>query len=394
MRFALKFLVLLVLPIYLMIGWDRGTLPIVGPEKVEAGETPEFSPMVMDVKVGAVEASAPARTVSVMGTVESYEVATISPQLMAKIKEIKVQEGDEVSHHQVLCLLDDSEVNAKIAQAQAAVRSVTKAMEVAQAGKMAAQANLTAATAHHERFNRLFSEGSFTQKELDDVNAAFEGAKAGVLQAEAQIASIEAQRKQAQAGLKVAEIYQDYAVIKAPFDGRVVRKTADVGDLASPGRPLFVIEQKEYRFAVPVEEKLHIQDGQSVNVEIDAAGFASQLAVTEVIPAVDPMSRTYMVWVKLPAVPGLKAGTFGRATFAVGEGLESLYIPADAVKRWYQFTGVYVVGDDTKAHLRFVRLGRTMDDQVEIIAGLKPGERIVLNKLDEVADGSPIMEGF
>jgi RND family efflux transporter MFP subunit len=394
MRFALKFLVLLVFPIYLMIGWDRGTLPIVGPDKVEAGETPDFAPMIMDVKVGTVEVSTPARTLSVMGTVESHEVADISPQLMAKVKEVKVDEGDDVSHHQVLCVLDDSEVNAKLAEAKAAVRSVAKAMEVAQAGKMAAQANLTAATAHHERFNRLFSEGSFTKKELDDVNAAYEAAKAGVLQAEAQIAALNAQRKQAQAGLRTAEIYQDYAVIKAPFDGRIVRKMVDVGDLAAPGHPLFVIEQRDYRFAVPVAEKVNIQKGQTVNVQIDAIGWADQLTVSKVVQAVDPMSRTYTVRVNLPDVAGLKAGMFGRATFAIGQGAESIYIPADAVKRWYQFTGVYVVGDDSKAHLRFVRLGRTYDSQVEIIAGLKPGERIALNKLDEVADGSPIMEGF
>lgn len=394
MRFALKFLVLLVFPIYLMIGWDRGTLPIVGPDKVEAGETPDFSPMVMDVKLGTVEASAPSRTVSVMGTVESHEVASIAPQLMAKVKEVKVQEGDEVSHHQVLCVLDDSEVDAKLAEVKAAVRSVTKAMEVAQAGKMAAQANLTAATAHHGRFNRLFSEGSFTQKELDDVNAGYEAARAGVLQAEAQIAALEAQRKQAEAGLRTAEIYQDYSVIKAPFDGRVVRKMVDVGNLAAPGHPVFVIEKRVYRFAVPVEETVSIQKGQTVNVEVDAIGWADQLTASEVVPSVDPMSRTYTVRVNLPEVPGLKAGMFGRATFAIGQGAESIYIPAHAVKRWYQFTGVYVVGEDSKAHLRFVRLGRSMDSQVEIIAGLKPGERIALNKLDEVADGSPIMEGF
>jgi multidrug efflux pump subunit AcrA (membrane-fusion protein) len=112
------------------------------------------------------------------------------------------------------------------------------------------------------------------------------------------------------------------------------------------------------------------------------------------VPSVDPMSRTYTVRVNVPDVPGLKAGMFGRATFAVGQGAESIYIPAGAVKRWYQFTGVYVVGDDSKAHLRFVRLGRSVDSRVEVIAGLKPGERIALNKLDEVADGSPIMEGF
>jgi RND family efflux transporter MFP subunit len=394
MRFALKFLVLLVFPIYLMIGWDRGTLPIVGPDKVEAGETPEFAPMIMDVKIGTVEVSTPSRTLSVMGTVESHEVANIAPQIMAKVKEVKVEEGDDVSHHQVLCVLDDSEVNAKLAEAQAAVRSVSKAMEVAQAGKMAAEANLKAASAHHERFNRLFSEGSFTQKELDDVNAAYEAAKAGVLQADAQIAALEAQRKQAEAGLRTAEIYQDYAVIKAPFDGRIVRKMVDVGNLAAPGHPVFVIEQRDYRFAVPVEEKVNIQKGQTVNVEVDAIRWADQLTVSEVVPAVDPMSRTYTVRVNLPDVPGLKAGMFGRATFAIGQGAESIYIPADAVKRWYQFTGVYVVGEDSKAHLRFVRLGRSVDSQVEIIAGLKPGERIALNKLDEVADGSPIMEGF
>lgn len=394
MRFWLKFAFLLVLPCYLMIGWDQGNLPIIGPDKVEAGETPEFSMMVTDVKVGAVEQTAPARTVTVMGTVESHEVAQIAPQLMAKIKEIKVREGDEVSRHQVLCVLDDGEVNAKVAQARSAVRAASKGIEVARAAKQAADAQLTAATAHHKRFNKLYNEGSFTKKELDDVNAAYAGAKAMVAQAEAKIAALQAQKHQAEAGLKTAQIYQDYTVIKAPFDGRITHKMADVGDLAAPGHPLFTIEERSYRISVPVDEGIQITQGQAANIEVSAAGLVQQLPVSEVIPSVDPMSRTYTVRINIPDTPGIKAGMFCRATFAVGQAAESIYIPNSAVKRWYQFTGVYVVGADNKAHLRFVRLGRTTDSQVEIIAGLKPGERIVLNKLNEVQDGSPIMEAM
>jgi len=394
MRFWLKFFFLLVLPCYLMIGWDQGNLPIVGPEKVEAGETPEFSMMVTDVKVGAVEQTAPARTVTVMGTVESHEVAQVAPQIMAKIKEIKVHDGDEVSRHQVLCILNAGEVNAKVAQARAAVRAATKGIEVARAAKQAAEAQLTAATAHHERFNQLYKEGSFAKKELDDVNAAYAGAQAMVAQAEAKIAALTAQKHQAQAGLKTAQIYQDYTVIKAPFDGRITHKMADVGDLAAPGHPLFTIEERRYRVSVPVDEGIQVAEGQAVNIEVGAASLMQQLPVTEVIPSVDPMSRTYIVRIDLPDARHIKAGMFCRATFAVGQAAASIYIPSDAVKRWYQFTGVYVVGADNKAHLRFVRLGRTTDSQVEIIAGLKPGERIVLNKLNEVEDGSPIMEAM
>lgn len=394
MRFWLKFFVLLVFPCYLMIGWDQGNLPFIGPDKVEAGETPEVAMTVTDVKVATVEQTAPARVVTVMGTVESHEVAQVAPQIMAKIKEIKVHEGDEVSRHQVLCVLDEGEMNAKVAQAQAAVHAATKGTEVARAAKKAAQAQLTAATAHHERFNQLYSEGSFAKKELDDVNAAYTGAQAMVAQAEAQIAALEAQRQQAEAGLKTAEIYQDYTVIKAPFDGRITHKMADVGDLAAPGHPLFTIEERTYRLSVPVDEGMQVAAGQAVNIEIESARLASQLAVSEVVPSVDPMSRTYTVRVNLPDTQAIKAGMFGRATFAVGQTAESIYIPNDAVKRWYQFTGIYVVGADNKAHLRFVRLGRTVDSQVEIIAGLKAGERIVLNKLDEIEDGSPIMEAM
>jgi len=394
MRFWLKFFLLLVFPCYLMIGWDQGNLPIIGPDKVEAGETPDAAMTVTDVKVGTVQQSAPSRTVTVMGTVESHEVAQVAPQIMAKIKEIKVREGDDVSHHQVLCVLDDGEVSAKVAQANAGVHAASKGIEVARAAKRAAEAQLIAATAHHERFNQLYGEGSFAKKELDDVNAAYAGAQAMVAQAEAQIAALEAQKSQAEAGLKSAEIYQDYTVVKAPFDGRVTQKMADVGDLAAPGHPLFTIEARTYRLTVPVDEGAQVVQGQAVNVEIESAGLASQLAVSEVIPSVDPMSRTYMVRVNLPETTVVKAGMFGRATFAVGQGAESIYIPSDAVKRWYQFTGVFVVGADNKAHLRFVRLGRSSDSQVEIIAGLKAGERIVLNKLNEVEDGSPIMEAM
>ncbi len=110
--------------------------------------------------------------------------------------------------------------------------------------------------------------------------------------------------------------------------------------------------------------------------------------VVEVVPSVDAATRSFIVKIDLPALPGLQAGMFGRAAFAAGKS-EALLIPQSAVLERGQIRSVYVVEGDT-ARLRFVTLGEARDDQREVLSGLTAGEKIIVSPPALLADGGRV----
>ena len=139
---------------------------------------------------------------------------------------------------------------------------------------------------------------------------------------------------QAQAALSQARTSLDYTRIRAPFEGVVTEKKADSGTLASPGVPIFTVEDvRRYRLEATVNENdLHyVRTGEQVSVVIDAldnAGLKGK--VVQIVPAADAASRTFLVKVDLPTDTHLRSGLFGRAQFSRGER-QALLIPRSAV---------------------------------------------------------------
>ncbi len=201
----------------------------------------------------------------------------------------------------------------------------------------------------------------------------------------------ETRYRTAQGALDEANAMMTYTTILAPFDGVIVRKLADQGDLATPGLPLVEIENPHrlrLEAEVPEAAANRIQLGNTYQVTIAAAQVHTNAPVSEIAPSANPFSRTVLVKLDLPRVPTLHAGQFGRVTIPTGEK-RAIIVPASAVVTRGQLEFVFVVSGKT-AGMRMVRSGGHTAGGVELLAGLTDGEHVVTDRADSLRDGQNI----
>ncbi len=301
-----------------------------------------------------------------VGTVRAAQSAQISSQMMGTILEINVREGDRVNQGQVLAVIDQAQPRAAVEQATAAEMAAQK--EVA-----AADSDYTLAEATMKRYQQLFEKQSASPQEFDEVKARY-------MSAAAHREMAQAARAQSDAALTQAKKSFEYTRIQAPFSGIVTERRADPGTLASVGLPLFTIEDtRNYRLEISVDEgdlRL-VHSGQTVSATIDSLDNNDmQGKVSQIVPAADAASRSFVVKIQLPADSRLHSGIFGRAHIIRGER-SAVLIPQTAVVARGQMQGVYVVDQNQTASLRFVTLGRFSGQQVEVLSGLQGGEKLV-----------------
>jgi RND family efflux transporter MFP subunit len=301
-----------------------------------------------------------------VGTVSAKTVSTISSKLMGAVKEISVREGDPVKKGDRLAKLDDRQVRAMLLQAKAALAEARRAETAASAG-----AELASAT--YARYQNLVKDESTSPQEFDEIKSRYQQAQAGLAAAKQRV-------NQAEAALSSAFVSSKDAVILAPYDGTIRAKMIDVGDLAAPGKPLFTIETTGNYIVDLVLPEQYIQTialNQEVIVTVSALGnkrFTG--SVQEIFPAADTKSRSFLVKVKIPADKTLRSGMFARISIPIGKaGL--MLIPATAVIHSGQLTGIYIVDDMQTAKFRLIRTGRTFGESIEVLSGLKPGDRYI-----------------
>jgi len=369
----------------------------VQPERQTLRDVP-----VMDVMAG--EEAVPYVTT---GTVTARTTAAVSSKIMGAVRQILVDEGAMVRAGQLLMVIDDRDIVARVqqaesmqAEAQSVRAEVEQAINAADEGLAAATAQKELMDATYQRFQDLRRKESVSQQEFDEVKARWEAAQAAQAQAQAMVESARAKKeqvnsriRQAQAGIDEAKSYLSYVRITAPFAGRVVQKLTDVGSMAAPGMPLLMVEREgQFRLEAGVDESMmgFISTGMNVTVEIPGAGFRStSCPVEEIVRAVDPMSRTVKVKVGLPAEDAIHSGQFGRLIFPADRH-EVLRIPVTALLRKGALDGVYVVNDDNVVRWRIVRTGKTEQNQVQILSGLSAGERIVARNPELMMDGARV----
>ncbi len=176
--------------------------------------------------------------------------------------------------------------------------------------------------------------------------------------------------------MKAAAVVRGYAEIPAPFAGVVTEKRVEPGNLATPGAPLATIEREgAYRLEASVEESRlrDIRAGQAVSVTLDALDRTLEARVSEIVPAVDAASRSYIVKIDLPSLPGLRSGMFGRAAFDVGKR-SVLAVPAAAIRR-ARATAFGVGGRGRYRARPAGHAGRVASGSREVLSGLSAGEK-------------------
>lgn len=301
-----------------------------------------------------------------VGTVRAAQTSQVASQTFGNITEIRVHEGDHVVSGQVLATIDDSQPRAALEQATAAVNAAEREVAADDSSFVLAEATL-------KRYQPLYEKKSVSPQEFDEIKARYQSA-------EARRDMARAGQAQANAALTQARTSLGYTQVRAPFAGLVTEKKADAGTLASPGMPIFTIEDtRSYRLEAAVDESdisvVHV--AQSVPVLLDALGNTEPSGkVAQIVPAADAASRSFLVKIQLRTDARLRSGLFGRARFSRGER-SALMVPLTAITERGQLQGLYVVGLNRIAELRYVTLGQTAGQQVEVLSGLQEGEKIV-----------------
>jgi RND family efflux transporter MFP subunit len=301
-----------------------------------------------------------------VGTVRATQTSQVSSRVMGNLLEVRAQEGDRVQSGQVLAVLDDAQPRAAVDQATAAVNAAEKEVS-------AADSDLALSESTQKRYQQLYEKKSLSPQEFDEINSRRQSAEARRDMARAQLA-------QANAGLAQSKTVLGYTQVLAPFAGVVTEKKAEAGALASPGMPLFTLEKAGgYRLEVTINETdvrlVHL--GQTAAVSVDSLGNASVSGrVAQIVPAADAASRSVLVKLDLPSDARVRSGLFGRARFARGER-DALVIPRPAIVDRGQLQAVYVVDANRMIGLRYITLGQTSGNQVEVLSGLQDGEKLI-----------------
>jgi RND family efflux transporter MFP subunit len=207
----------------------------------------------------------------------------------------------------------------------------------------------------------------------------------------AEFDAVQARQRVSEALVKEAETMLGYAQVTAPFAAVVTRKLADVGDLAAPGRPLVELEDPSaLRLEADVPEALigSVRLGDKLPVRGAAVGAGLEGVVSEIAPAADAASRTFVVKLDLPSATTMRSGQFARVAVPVGE-TSALRVATNAVVQRGQMELVFVETNRV-AQLRLVKTGKRVGGEVELVSGVEAGERVVTEGVAQLRDGQPL----
>jgi RND family efflux transporter MFP subunit len=307
------------------------------------------------LKSAAVELREIELTTSAEAVLEAVRQSTVSAQIAGRIVELRFDVGDYVKKGEVIARIDE--------------RSAARALEASEAQVLEAQAALANARSQYERSKQLLAQKFISQAALDQAEAAYKSAQARV--------------SALVAGAGQAATERSYATVIAPYSGVVMARHVELGEMASPGRPLMTgFDPSTLRVVatVPQTEVAAIQASGKARIEVPSLGRWVEVKSMTIVPAADPRTHTTRIRLELPeGVRGVYPGVYARAHFVIGKA-PRLLVPRAAVLRRSEVTAVYVLGDGAaRPQLRQVRLGTAGDEaSVEVLAGLKPGERVAL----------------
>ena len=313
------------------------------------------------------------------GTIHARQTAVVSAQVVGRIQQVLVREGDTVRAGQTLVVIDGAALRASADQAQAGVKA-------AQSEQAAAQTDAKLAASTLDRYRQLEAEKSVSPQEMDEVAQRAAAASA-------RLEAVRSQTDAARAQETGAHTMLGYTRLVAPFAGVVTARMADPGTLASPGVPLLQVDQAgALQLQATVDESAiaTVHKGMKVQVAIDGASSASITGtVAEIDPAADPASHSFTVKIDLPSSTQLRAGMYGTAEFANGVR-QAIVIPRSAVVSRGSLVCAYVLDAQGIAQLRYLTLGAAQGNLVEVLSGVSPGEQLVDDPADRDIAGKRI----
>ncbi len=302
------------------------------------------------------------------GKIEAIKSANLSTRIMGHVEKIHVQVGDKVRSGQLLLSINNVDLSAKLAQANAGITEATAAFKNAEKD--------------FGRYTNLFNENSASQKELDDVTANYNMANARLEAAKQMKNEVNAQFS--------------YANIRAPFNGVITNRFVNVGDMANPGMSLLEAEAPgnfQVLAMVPESEISQITEGIEVDVVLKSLNKTVKGKVVEISTSAKNTGGQYLVKVVLHKTSiNILSGMYATVRFPIAKGVTSraVFIPLDALVKRGQLSGVYTVSQSNTAVLRWLRLGRKFGEKVEVLSGLSPDEQYIIGAQGKLYNGAKI----
>jgi membrane fusion protein (multidrug efflux system) len=279
------------------------------------------------------------RELEVLGTVISKSLAQVSSQVPGRVAKIWVEAGVRVKPGDPLVTLSAAEFQARLNQARAQLKQ---------------------AAADYKRYQFLYKEGAASPQEFG---------------------AVEARYKTAQAQVAEAATLKGYTVVRAPEAAVVAERKVAVGDLAQPGQTLVSLYNPallQIEGEVNDNYREQVKAGEKASVSVPSVNFTANLPLAEIFPISATGSRTFKVRTALLQNPALVPGMFARLALPLGHA-RGILIPKTAVHTVGQLTMVKVLVDHT-AQMRQVKLGPQVHDQVEVLAGLQPRDKILVSE--------------
>ena len=328
-------------------------------------ETTKINTASIPVTVSSVNSENNNPFFTVSGKIEAANQIKLSTRSSGFIDHIYVNVGDKVKKGKLLLSINNSDLQAKRAQINA---NITQA-----------QAGFNIAEKDYNRFKQLFNDNSASQKEMDDMTANFEMAKARLEAANQMKNEINSQFK--------------YVNLTAPFDGVITNKFMEVGDLANPGMPLIALESPgdfEVSLWVPESEISQIKLETKVDVLVKSINQTIKGTVTEVSTSAYNTGGQYQVKITLDKTElQILSGMYTTIKFPSEKKAttNTVLIPTNVIIKNGQLSGIYTVSQSQTALLRWLRLGKTYGDKVEVLSGLNSEEQYIVSAEGKLYNG-------
>jgi RND family efflux transporter MFP subunit len=329
-------------------------------------ETKSLEEKVFNVQVQDVVKKPLKPFIESIGTLNPFEEVTVSAEVEGVLRSVKVEEGAQVSKGMLLAAIDDSDYGLEVKRAEAALRQ--------------AEATLENTKLEHKRKDALFKEELVTKQQYDDVAT--------------RLSLAEAEAERARASLSLARLKLGKTKITSPLACVVKEKRVSAGDFVKNGTPLFIIIQPnpiKLRFTVPEKDVGRLKINQEVILRVDGfPGSEFKGKVNIVFPHVEEKTRTLQVEALVPNNSGiLKPGLFAKVTLYTAGEKDTIVVPVTSLLYEAEKVKVFVVDGD-RAREREAKLGSKYGEMMEIIEGVKEGEKVVAFGQQNLSEGAKV----
>ncbi len=347
------------------------------------------------VDVTTVSQVYPSQSLSILnasGYIVAQRKAAVASKMTGRLVALNVEEGSKIKKGQIIARMESADVSAARDQAAANLNTVRANLEQVRADRDNLEKD-------HARYQRLAEGGYVAQSEYDAIKTRYRRAVEGVKAAEANVTG-------ASAALAGARANLDYTLIRAPFDGVVLTKNADVGDIVSPlgaaatakAAVVTIADMSSLQVEVDVSETsiVSIRTGQPCDIQLDAlADMRFRGEVHAIVPTVDRSKATVLVKVRfLDKDPRMLPDMSAKVSFLSRKLNPEELKPRVAVNQAALINrdnqNVVLLLRGTNVQQISPKLGKNLGDMVEVTEGLKPGDRVVINPPKGLKDGSKI----